>query len=145
MHVKVEVSNVIQQILIAGINQPEIGQQIDEADIRMKDGEVSILGGLTDKEQSRQLSGFPGLTNLPVLGYLFGQKNNSNTDNELLMVLIPHILRAPDLSAMGNEPVLAGTERFSKVGRRPQGTPVSANQPLPVQPSTIPGRPSGSG
>src|SRR5207249_7053563 len=77
-------------------------------------------------------------TNLPVLGYLFGQKNNSNTDNELLMVLIPHILRAPDLSAMGNEPVLAGTERFSKVGRRPQGTPVSANQPLPVQPSTIP-------
>ncbi len=60
MHVKVEISNVLQQIQIAGISEPEIGQQIDEADIRMKDGEVSILGGLSDKEFSLQNSGFPG-------------------------------------------------------------------------------------
>lgn len=138
MHIKVEISNVLQQISIAGIDEPEIGQQVDDANIRMKDGEVSILGGLSDKEYSQTLSGFPGLTNIPLLGYLFGEKDKTKTDNEILIALIPHILRAPDLTAMGAEPILAGTERFSRVERRPAATPVSSTSPLPVQPSTIP-------
>ncbi len=138
MHVKVEISNVLQQIQIAGINEPEIGQQIDEADIRMKDGEVSILGGLSDKENSLVNTGFPGLTNIPLLGYLFGQKNRSNTDNEIMIALIPHIIRAPDVSGMGDEPVLAGTERAVRVERRPEATPVSSTTPAGTQPSTVP-------
>lgn len=142
MHVKVEISNVLQQILIAGINEPVIGQQIDEADIRMKDGEVSILGGLSDKEYSLTMSGFPGLTNLPLLGYLFGQKNRSKTDSEVLIALIPHIIRGPDVSVMGDRAVLAGTERLVRVEHRPEGTPVSSTVPRLTQPSTVPVTPS---
>ena len=74
MHIRVELSTVLNQILIAGIEEPEIGQQIDEANIRMKDGEVSILGGLSDRERTRAYSGVPGFTNLPLLGYLFGTR-----------------------------------------------------------------------
>jgi general secretion pathway protein D len=121
MHVKVEISNVLGNVSIGGIEEPEIGQQVDEADIRMKDGEVSILGGLNDKENSSILSGFPGLTNIPVLGYIFGQRNKTNTDNQVLIALIPHILRAPDVTTAGQRGVLAGTERVVRVERRADG------------------------
>lgn len=142
MHVKVEISTQLTPVTIAGIQEPVIGQQVDEADIRMKDGEVSILGGLSDKEYTETLSGFPGLTNIPLLSYLFGNKNKSTTDNEILIALIPHIIRAPDMSAMGEEPILAGTEREVRVERRPQGTPVSANAVPGARPATVPVTPS---
>lgn len=153
MHIKVEVSNVLQWLSIAGVQEPEIGQQVDEADIRMKDGEVSILGGLSDKEYSLGLSGFPGLTNIPLLGYLFGQKSRTTTDNEILIAMIPHIIRAPDLAGMGQEGVLAGTERVVKVERRSDGAtgpatppvsmtsppdPISGSSQPYVQPQTVP-------
>lgn len=133
MHIKVEISNVLQDINIAGIEEPEIGQQVDEADIRMRDGEVSILGGLSDKELSTSLSGLPGFTNIPLLGYLFGTKTKINTDNEILIALIPHIVRAPDLSNMDDEGILAGSEQVVRVSRRPE-TATAAPAPAAVKP-----------
>ena len=153
MHIKVEVSNLITFLTIASVQEPELGQQIDEADIRMKDGEVSILGGLSDKEYSLGNTGFPGLTNIPLLGYLFGTKSRSTSDSELLVALIPHIIRAPDTSDAGKEGILAGTERVVKVQRRSQSVPdsiggsaaagsppgpVSAPLPVATQPSSPP-------
>ena len=117
MHVKVELSNVLQTETIAGVEQPIIGKQTDEADIRMKDGEVSVLGGLSDRENSATISGLPGVTNMPVLGYLLGSKKKSTTDNEILIAMIPHIVRPPDLSAGSGEGVYAGTERVVRVER----------------------------
>jgi general secretion pathway protein D len=121
MHIKVEISNVLQEINIAGIQEPEIGQQVDEADIRMKDGEVSILGGLSDKELQNTLSGFPGLTNLPILGSLFGTRIKTSTDNQVLIALIPHIIRAPDMTHVGEAGVYAGSERVTRVEHRQDG------------------------
>lgn len=142
MHIKVEISNVLQDISIAGIEEPEIGQQVDEADIRMKDGEVSILGGLSDKELSTSLSGLPGFTNIPLLGYLFGTKSKTNTDNEILIALIPHIVRAPDLSNIADEGILAGSESVVKVQRRSEAVPVTSVPISPArQPLTIPAAP----
>ena len=57
--------------------------------VRLKENEPSIIAGLLDNEETRSLSGIPGLANLPALGYIFGQKNNSLTDNELLIVVTP--------------------------------------------------------
>ncbi len=133
MHIKVEVSNVPTSVLIAGVSEPIISQQVDEADIRMRDGEVSILGGLSDKESSLAISGFPGLTNIPLLGYLFGEKDRKRTDSEILIAMIPHIVRAPDVSTMGQEGILAGTERVVRVERRGDGStaPVSPSPETP--------------
>lgn len=129
MHIKVEVSDVIQTETIAGVQQPIIGQRVNEANIRMKDGEVSVLGGLYDNETDNSVSGIPGVTNIPVLGYLFGTKTKNKIHDEVLIALIPHVVRAPDLSAMGEQGILAGTERMVRVQRKPDG---SAPAPLPV-------------
>ena len=111
MHIKVEISDVAAEINIAGVQQPEIGQEVDEADIRMKDGEVSILGGLSDSTNAFTAAGIPGITNIPVLGYLFSTKTRTITKQDLMIALIPHIVRPPDLSAASEQPIFAGTEK----------------------------------
>jgi general secretion pathway protein D len=133
MHIKVDLTNLLQWLTIAGVQEPEIGQQSDEADIRMKDGEVSLLGGLTDTEQSLTLSGFPGLTNMPLLGYLFGTKVRNSQDNEILIALVPHIIRSPEaeLAVEAQEGVYAGTDRVTHVQRAPQGAQPSTPVILP--------------
>lgn len=135
MHIKVSLTNVLQQIQIAGIEEPEIGQQVDEADIRMKNGEVSLLGGLSDVEQANTLSGFPGLTNIPLLDYIFGAQKKQHTDDEILIALVPHIIRSPDseLTIAAEKGVYAGTDRVVSVNRGPQATPAAL--PLTVLPA----------
>lgn len=127
MHVKVELSNVLQRITIAGVEQPVIGKQTDEADIRMRDGEVSILGGLSDKENSATVSGLPGVANLPLLGYIFGNKNKTDTDNEILIAMIPRIVRSGENANSGDLGVFAGTERVIRVDRTAE--PLSSTTP----------------
>ncbi len=124
MHIKVEISNTSAPIVIAGISEPVIIQRVNEADIRMKDGQPAILGGLSDVEDNNTASGIPGITNVPVLGYLFGSKVKNSNNDQILVALIPHIVRAPDLSLIGQPGVLAGTERVVRVERRPDGTTV---------------------
>jgi len=144
MHVKVELSNVLQTTTIAGVQQPIIGKQTDEADIRMKDGEVNVMGGLADHEHSASIAGVPGVTNLPLLGYIFGAKTKTSTDNEILIAMIPHIVRPPDLSAGAGEGVFAGTERVVRVQRGSGAStpaPGQGTQPQPGAPANAPSTP----
>jgi general secretion pathway protein D len=127
MKVKVEVSNVVSTETIAGVQQPIIGQKVNETEIRMKDGEVSLLGGLTSETDTRSISGIPGVANMPVLGYLFGNRSRDKENDDIVIALIPHIVRAPDLSAAGGTGVYAGSERFVRVQRNAEGG--TANQP----------------
>lgn len=130
MHVKVDLSTLLQWLDIAGVQEPELGQQVDEADIRMKNGEVSLLGGLSDVEHNKTLSGFPGLTNLPLLDYIFGSKKIQDSNNEILIALVPHIIRSPEdqLAITAEKGVYAGTNRVVSVRR--------ASQAAPPQPTT---------
>ena len=94
LHLKVEISNVTGNENIGGIDQPIIGQRVNEADVRLRNGEVSILGGLTQSDDSRTNAGIPGLVNMPVLGYFFGTKTRSSDQSDILIALVPHIIRA---------------------------------------------------
>lgn len=122
MKIKVEISNTAGNVNIAGVEEPIITQRVNEADIRMRDGEPAILGGLSDVEDSNNASGVPGITNVPVLGYLFSSKTKTKTDDQILIALVPHIVRAPDFSGEGQPGVLAGSERVVRVLRREPAT-----------------------
>ena len=63
------------------------------------------------------VSGIPGVTNIPILGYLFGTRTKTHENDDILIALIPHIVRAPDLSVISEDEVVAGTERVIKVMR----------------------------
>lgn len=64
--------------------------------VRVKEDEPTLIGGLTDKEETRAITGLPGFAEIPGAGYAFGQRTNSLQDTELLIVITPRRLRAAD-------------------------------------------------
>jgi general secretion pathway protein D len=126
MKIKVEISSVVRTVNIAGVDQPVIGQKINEAEIRMKDGEASLLGGLTSDSDTQSVAGVPGVANMPLLGYVFGLHNKDREKDDIIVALIPRIIRAPSTVDASAEGVLAGTERLIRVSRAPETPATSA-------------------
>jgi general secretion pathway protein D len=145
LKVAMDISEVDSTASIGGINQPVIGQRKIEHEIRLREGEVNLLGGMLEDQQTRALSGIPGLANVPILKYLFSQTNTEHRENELVFVLIPHIVRGQELSKINQEVLDIGTastielRRFAKPVSPPTPSPTGpqgANQPSPQGPVT---------
>ena len=115
LHIEVTVSSVQQYINIGGISQPVIGQRSNIADIRLREGEVNILGGLSQSQDSSVLTGIPGLVNIPVLGRLLGSDHNDKIRAELMIALVPHIVRTPGYTAENLRGIYAGTDQVVKI------------------------------
>jgi hypothetical protein len=65
--------------------------------VRIKEEVPTVISGLLDNEETRTITGLPGFANLPGgVGYLFGQRNNTLQDTELLILITPHKLRLRD-------------------------------------------------
>ena len=71
LKIALDVSSVINQQPIGGIDEPVIGQRKVEHEIRLKDGEVSLLGGMLQRQDAESLTGIPGLSQIPILKYFF--------------------------------------------------------------------------
>lgn len=138
LHIEVTVSSVQSYVSIGSISQPVIGQQANIADIRLREGEVNILGGLNQTQDTANSGGIPGLVNIPILGkFLFGNDHTDKLRSDLLIALIPHIVRTPDYTAENLRGVYVGTDQVVKVHYAPNaaesGAPATA--PTPVNPS----------
>lgn len=146
---KVEVSSVTGTSTIGGIQQPIISQRTIEHEIRLKEGEVSILGGLIERINTRTLNGWPGLAQIPVMRYLFSGDDTELQENEVLIVVIPRIVRLPEWTRANLRPIYSGTDTLPATRREmdikaptanpnPQMTPASTTTP-PVQQTPPPG------
>jgi Flp pilus assembly secretin CpaC len=80
-----------------------------EHEIRLKDGEVSLLGGVLEQQNMQTLTGIPGLSQIPILKYLFGQKNTDVMDSEIVFAVIPHIVRRKDFNEFNGRTLDVGT------------------------------------
>jgi general secretion pathway protein D len=134
-----DVSAVTSFQNIGGISQPVIGQRKIEHEIRLKDGEVNLLGGILEDQQTRALTGIPGLAQIPILKYLFSQTNTQRQQNEIVFVLIPHIIRGPEGSRGGVDMIDVGTANALELRRSNSKPPAAAVTPV-SQPA-----PAGSG
>jgi general secretion pathway protein D len=143
MHIVVDVSNVSRTVTIGSIDQPVISQRKNEADIRVRDGEVSLLGGLINNQDTQSFSGIPGFANVPVLGkFLLGSNNTDKTRSNLLIALIPHVVRSPGIDATNLRGVAAGTDQTVKLNYAPKDEPTPPAPAPPVPPSSSPAAPS---
>ena len=130
---------------IGGIQQPVIGQRKIEHEIRMREGEANIMGGILEETESRSINGIPGLASIPFFRYFFSTENKQRQDNELVFMLIPHIVRAQDVFDSNTRAIDVGTANAIAL-RRSSGTgdqtpPVQAPSgtvPAPVAPQVEP-------
>jgi general secretion pathway protein D len=109
LKLSMDVSEVDSYNQIGGISQPVIGQRKIENEIRLKEGEVSVLGGMMEDSRTKSLTGIPGLASIPIFKYLFAQETADHTQQELIFVLVPHIVRGPDTSHGGADLLDVGT------------------------------------
>jgi general secretion pathway protein D len=142
LHIEVTVSAVDQYVNIGGISQPVIGQTKNTADIRLKEGEINILSSLSQSSDATTVGGLPGLTSIPILGqFLFGSSSKNKSTGELMIALIPHIIRTPDYTAENLKGISAGTDQVVKLSYAKGGDVAPAAAPNPPA-SLVPASPA---
>jgi general secretion pathway protein D len=94
LKIKIDISSQASSVTISGVTEPIIAQNVVDQVIRLREGEASILGGINEKQDQVSWSGIPGLSSIPILRYLFGSKDHTITDTDLVFVVVPHIVRS---------------------------------------------------
>jgi general secretion pathway protein D len=123
MHVELEISSVNGKVNLGGIEEPIIGQRKLIHDVRMREGEVNLLGGLVNQQNTRTRTGVPGLSSVPLLGRLFSGEEVEKNRGDLMIALIPHIIRRREISPDSLRGVAAGNANLIKLNYESGTTP----------------------
>ncbi len=86
----------VSKTTTSGIDSPTISQRRIVTSAVVKDGATIALGGLINSNKTVGSTGIPFLSDLPVVGALFGQKTHNDDRTELLVLLTPRIIRDSD-------------------------------------------------
>ena len=124
----IEVTSQSGSVSISGVTEPIISQRTDEQVIRLREGEASILGGILEKQDLVSSSGIPGLGELPLLKYIFGSRSHEVIDDEIVFLLIPHVVRGQDITPLNLRTIDTGAGTAIELRR------ISATETKPVQP-----------
>ncbi|MGO8914495.1 MAG: type II secretion system secretin GspD [Stellaceae bacterium] len=87
-----EVSNVDTTVAASALNAPTISQRRVDTAVTVLDGETVALGGLITETRTVGNTGVPVLMEIPVVGSLFGTKQNNKARTELLILLSPRVV-----------------------------------------------------
>ena len=157
MKLSVEVSAVANYQNIGGISEPVISQRKIEHEVRLENGEVNILGGLIERTTTNDLNGIPGAASVPGFKYLFSQTDKEVVDDEVLIILTPHILRFPGITKENLRRLASGSDSNVRVLREVSDDAAPAGNggaipaappgatPVPPTPADKPGAPGGPG
>ena len=126
LKLKVEVSSQTSSVTISGVTEPIISQRVAEQVIQLKDGEPSVLAGILTRQDSLSLSGTPGLGELPLLKYFFGSRKTEKSQDEIVFLLIPHIVRESLLTRLNTRAIDTGTGQSIEL-RRDDGSSVQTD------------------
>ena len=126
-----DISSVTGNTNIGGITQPIIGQRKIEHTVRLREGEANLMGGMLEDSQTKNLTGIPGLAQIPILKYLFGQTTVDHSQTETVFVLIPHIVRRQVLTEMNQEAIDVGTASAIELRRVSPSAPAVTTPPNP--------------
>lgn len=74
---------------------PVISNRTVTQTVRLKEDETSLITGVLSENETKTLSGIPGLAQLPGIGYAFSTRNNSYSNDELLFLITPRRVRSP--------------------------------------------------
>jgi general secretion pathway protein D len=108
---------------------PTFGNREINTIITLRDGETNMLAGLIRDEERYALDGIPGLSDLPLVGRLFGHNTKSTTQTDIILTLTPHIIRVLDLTEADLRPFRVGRDSLAPIAELPL---------LPIEPPKPP-------
>jgi len=132
MHVELDISDVSGQVNLGGLNQPIISQKKIIHDIRLKEGEVNLLGGLIQQQDDKTVTGIPGLSSIPLIRRLFTGESIDHNRSELMIALVPHIVRRPEITPENLREIAVGNATTVKLNYGPRAEEAETPKPTPA-------------
>jgi general secretion pathway protein D len=142
LKIKIEVTAQSGSVTISGVTEPIISQRTVDHVIRLREGEASILGGIQDKQDTTSSTGIPGLSSIPGLKYLFGSRDHQIQDDELVFLVVPHVVRSQSLEQVNMRTVDTGAGTSIELRHAPAEGSSSNPGSKPASSTAPPARPS---
>ena len=126
---------------------PIISRREANSVVSVQDGEMIILGGLISNTENVTKTGIPFLSEIPILGYLFGSTSKQNIRTELMVLLKPTVLNTPELASEETLRRRKELELFNKKSLIQKDTlneqldKISKPSSIPAEPADIPETP----
>lgn len=143
LKIKIEVTAQSGSVTISGVTEPILSQRVAEQTIRLREGEANILGGINETQLQDNWSGIPGLSQIPILRYLFGSHDKIRQDDEIVFLVVPHVVRSQDLTPLNLRSIDTGSGLNVELRHTsaPVQPPVSQAAPTAARPNygTVPG------
>lgn len=102
-----EVSDIDPAVQVQGVPGLKVRRTVNR--VELKDGETLVIGGLLDRRILKDLTKYPLLGDIPILGALFRSTRFRNQESELIFVITPRIVRA---LKPGEKPLLPSIEKY---------------------------------
>ncbi|MGA7157476.1 MAG: cohesin domain-containing protein [Acidobacteriaceae bacterium] len=118
LKLKVEVSAQTSSVTIDGVTEPIISQRVADQVIQLKDGEPALLAGLMQVQDTKNVSGTPGLGEIPILKYFFASTDKTQTTDDVVFLVIPHIVRESILTDENTRAIYTGTSQSVELLRK---------------------------
>jgi len=101
LHVEPQVSalDFTNEADIDGFTIPSLDTRKAETDIELRDGQSFALSGLLDHRITNEFSSMPGISSIPILGWLFKSKSAQTSTTDLLVVVTATIVDSLSLPA----------------------------------------------
>ena len=97
IHLKVEpeVSSLdyTNAVTLQGFVLPGVATNRVDSEMNLKDGQSFVIAGLLDNRVTEQFQKIPGIGEIPILGKLFQSRTLNKSDNELLVLVTPHVVQ----------------------------------------------------
>jgi general secretion pathway protein D len=136
MNLDMDVSSQNGNVTIGGITEPIFSQNHLVYDLRMREGEIGLVGGLVNIQDNKTVNGIPGLSNIPLLGKLFTSYSMDHQRSDLMIALVPHVIRRPEFTAENLRVIGVGTGTAVHVSYAPK-TGDDAPPPSPIGQSRL--------
>ena len=119
LHVKPEVSSIDPSngVTVSGFRIPALSTRRIETDVELAQGQSFVIAGLLDQRVTQDLSKIPGLSGIPVFGWLFQSHSVTKSNTELIVVVTPEFTKPITGAAKGPdmpEPFLGPAKEKSK-------------------------------
>lgn len=124
-----EVSEIDQSVSVGGVPGLKVRRTVNRVELR--EGESLVIGGLLDRRILKDISKFPFLGDIPILGTLFRSTRFRNSESELVFVITPRIVRA---MRPGEKPQLPSIEKYDDPDIRQVPVPGGAERSKTVKP-----------
>ena len=111
LNIKPEYSTILEQVQATDSVGTYIAatllshRNLDLKNVRIKDGETLVIGGMIGEQEHKTISKVPVLGDLPIVGTLFRTTNSEKEKNEMVIMITPKIITDTE-DAIGNTDTL---------------------------------------